>query len=47
MAPLGYVAHARPGGKSSNCNVGFYVRHEDEYEWLRSLLTIEKIRSLS
>ncbi|KAK3711662.1 hypothetical protein LTR37_009438 [Vermiconidia calcicola] len=45
-APLGYVVHARSGDKSSNANVGFYVRHEDEYEWLRSTLTISKIKEL-
>ena len=46
LAPLGYVVHARSGDKSSNANVGFYVRHEDEYQWLRSLLTIAKIKEL-
>jgi hypothetical protein len=45
-APLGHIVHARSGDKSSNCNVGFYVRYEDEYEWLRSLLTIKKIKEL-
>jgi hypothetical protein len=44
--PLGYIAHARSGDKSSNSNVGFYVRHADEYEWLRSLWTIDKIKEL-
>lgn len=46
VAPLGYVAHARSGDKSSNANVGFYVRSEDEYEWLRSTLSISKIKEL-
>ena len=27
-------------------NVGFFVRQEDEYEWLKSLLTIPKIKQL-
>lgn len=27
-------------------NVGFFVRQEDEYEWLKSLLTIDKIKQL-
>ncbi|KAK6387321.1 hypothetical protein LTS17_000588 [Exophiala oligosperma] len=46
LAPLGYVAHARSGDKSSNANVGFYVRSEDEYEWLRSTLSISMIKEL-
>jgi hypothetical protein len=25
---------------------GLYVRHDDEWDWLRSLLTIEKIKYL-
>ncbi|CAI7565722.1 unnamed protein product [Penicillium bialowiezense] len=45
-APLGYVVHARSGDKGSDANVGFFVRHADEWEWLRSVLTIGKIRSL-
>lgn len=45
-APLGYVVHARSGDKGSDCNVGFYVRHEDEYEWLRTLLTTSKIKDM-
>ncbi|KAH6663997.1 hypothetical protein F5X68DRAFT_251252 [Plectosphaerella plurivora] len=45
-APLGYVAHARSGDKGSDCNVGFFVRHDDEWDWLRSLLTEAKVREL-
>lgn len=45
-APLGYVVHARSGDKGSDCNVGFFVRHQDEWDWLRSLLTVEKVRQL-
>ncbi|ORY69037.1 uncharacterized protein BCR38DRAFT_363932 [Pseudomassariella vexata] len=45
-APLGYVVHARSGDKGSDCNVGFFVRHADEWDWLRSLLTVEKVREL-
>lgn len=43
MAPLGYIVHARSGDKGSDCNIGFFVRHEDEYAWLRSLLTVDRI----
>lgn len=46
LCPLGYIAHARSGDKSSNANCGFYVRNEDEYQWLRSTLTIEKAKEL-
>lgn len=45
-APLGYVVHARSGDKGSDCNVGFFVRNADEWDWLRSLLTVEKVREL-
>lgn len=45
-APLGYVVHARSGDKGSDCNVGFFVRHSDEWDWLRSLLTVDKVREM-
>ncbi|KAK1976264.1 hypothetical protein LZ30DRAFT_603827 [Colletotrichum cereale] len=45
-APLGYVVHARSGDKGSDSNIGFFVRNADEWDWLRSLLTIGKIREL-
>ncbi|KXS95463.1 hypothetical protein AC578_4718 [Pseudocercospora eumusae] len=44
--PLGWIVHARSGDKGSNANVGFWVRHRDEWEWLRSLLSIETIKRL-
>jgi len=44
--PLGYVVHARSGDKGSDCNVGLFVRNADEYEWLQSLLTVDRIRQL-
>ncbi|KAH7109893.1 hypothetical protein B0J11DRAFT_448699 [Dendryphion nanum] len=44
--PLGYVVHARSGDKGSDCNVGFFVRNADEYEWLQSILTVDNIRQL-
>lgn len=44
--PLGYIVHARSGDKSSDCNVGFFVRSADEWAWLRSLLTVGKVREL-
>lgn len=45
-APLGYVVHARSGDKANNSNVGFFVRHEDEYPWLKSLLSTRKLKDL-
>lgn len=44
--PLGWVVHARSGDKGSNANVGFWVRHTDEYDWLRSTLSVETIKRL-
>lgn len=44
--PLGHIVHARSGDKGSDCNVGFFVRNADEWDWLRSLLTVGKIREL-
>ncbi|EXJ70154.1 uncharacterized protein A1O5_06222 [Cladophialophora psammophila CBS 110553] len=45
-APLGFIVHARSGDKGSNANVGFWVRHDDEYNWLRTLLTVKKVKEL-
>ena len=44
--PLGWLVHARSGDKGSNANVGFWVRHNDEYDWLRNLLTTSTIKEL-
>lgn len=45
-APLGSIVHARSGDKGSDCNVGFWVRHQDEYAWLRSLLSSGFVKQL-
>ncbi len=45
-APLGYVVLGRSGDKSSNANVGFFVRRDDEWQWLRSLLSVATLRQL-
>jgi hypothetical protein len=45
-APLGYVVHGRSGDKSSDCNVGFFARDDEEWDWLRSTLSVEKIKEL-
>ncbi|KEF52755.1 uncharacterized protein A1O9_11172 [Exophiala aquamarina CBS 119918] len=47
--PLGTIVHARSGDKGSDANVGFFVRsgaHDDEYEWLRSLLSVKHLKTL-
>jgi hypothetical protein len=38
--------HARSGDKGSNANVGLWVRHKDEWDWLRSLLSVETMKKL-
>ncbi|EXJ92318.1 hypothetical protein A1O3_00868 [Capronia epimyces CBS 606.96] len=45
-APLGSVVHARSGDKGSDCNCGFWVRHADEYAWLRTLLSVDMVKLL-
>ena len=44
--PLGSLVHARSGDKGSNANVGFWVRHPDEYDWMRALLSTETMKDL-
>ncbi|KAG8627693.1 hypothetical protein KVT40_003566 [Elsinoe batatas] len=46
QGPLGWIVHARSGDKGSDCNVGFWVRRQDEWDWLRTLLSTEKIVDL-
>lgn len=47
-APLGLVVYARSGDKGANVNVGFFIprglNEPEKYDWLRSLLTTEKLR---
>jgi hypothetical protein len=45
-APLGLICLGRSGDKSSDCNVGFFVRHDDEWDWLRSTLSIRAMEDL-
>jgi hypothetical protein len=44
--PLGWIVHARSGDKGSNANVGLWVRHKDEWDWLRSLLSVDTMKQL-
>ena len=46
LVPLGYVVLGRSGDKSSDVNVGFFVRYSDEWDWLRSTFTIQFLREL-
>lgn len=45
-AALGTIVNARSGDKGSDCNCGFWVRHADEYVWLKNLLSTETIQTL-
>ncbi|KAE8823214.1 hypothetical protein HRS9139_09623 [Pyrenophora teres f. teres] len=45
-APLGYIVAGRSGDKASDCNCGFFVRHADEWDWLRSFMTVERVKAL-
>ncbi|SMR43947.1 unnamed protein product [Zymoseptoria tritici ST99CH_3D1] len=46
MAPLGDVALARSGDKGANINFGAFVHTQEEWDWLRTLLTKAKMREL-
>lgn len=46
LTPLGAIAGARSGDKGGNANVGFWVRTDIAYEWLRLYLTIEELHRL-
>ena len=45
-APLGSIVHGRSGDKGSNCNVGFFPKHDKAWPWLRSFLTTNKLIEL-
>ena len=44
--PLGTLVAARSGDKGGNANLGVFVRSDDEWAWLDSFLTIERLRIL-
>ncbi len=46
VAPLGDVAFARSGDKGANVNFGVYVHTQEEWEWLRSVMTRAKMQEL-
>ncbi|KAF2422861.1 DUF1446-domain-containing protein [Tothia fuscella] len=45
-APLGHVVLGRSGDKASDANVGFFVSNQEQWDWLRSFLTISKLKEL-
>jgi len=44
--PLGDIALARSGDKGANINCGIYVHTPEEYDWLRTFLTAEKMQEM-
>jgi len=44
--PLGAIAGARSGDKGGSANVGVWVRTDEQWRWLASALTVEKLREL-
>ncbi|EAT77337.1 hypothetical protein HBI56_181340 [Parastagonospora nodorum] len=45
-APLGFVVLGRSGDKSSDANAGFIARSQDEWDWLKSFLSLAKFKEL-
>ena len=45
-APLGRVAAARSGDKGGDANIGLWVRNDEQWDWLRSALTVDTLRVL-
>jgi hypothetical protein len=43
---FGDIALARSGDKGANINIGLFVREEREWPWLRSFLTIGRMKQL-
>jgi hypothetical protein len=44
--PMGWTVLGRSGDKASDANLGFFVRNNDEWDWLRSFMTIPKMIEL-
>ncbi len=44
--PVGTIAGARSGDKGGNANLGVWVRTAEEFDWLDSSLTAERLASL-
>ncbi|PFH62931.1 hypothetical protein XA68_10984 [Ophiocordyceps unilateralis] len=46
MRPLGDVVLARSGDKGGNVNLGLFVHTSEQYDWLRSFMTRDKLKAL-
>jgi hypothetical protein len=46
LLPLGTIVMGRSGDKGANANIGLFMRHADEYDWLRSYLTKKKFMQI-
>jgi hypothetical protein len=46
VAPLGLICGSRSGDKGGNANVGIWTRDPAAYPWLRSYLTVSRLRAL-
>jgi hypothetical protein len=46
IVSLGTIANARSGDKGGNGNVGLWVRTREQYDWLSTYLTPERMREL-
>lgn len=44
--PLGDIAFARSGDKGANVNFGLYVQTAEQWDWLRSFMTSNKMQDL-
>lgn len=44
--PLGTIAGARSGDKGGDANLGVWVRTDAQYEWLRTELTVGRLKEL-
>jgi hypothetical protein len=44
--PLGTLVQGRSGDKGANVNIGLFVQTDDEWDWLRSLMTSNQMKKL-
>ncbi|KAF2110923.1 hypothetical protein BDV96DRAFT_500348 [Lophiotrema nucula] len=44
--PMGWVVAGRSGDKAADANIGLFVRHNDEWDWLRTLLSTNRMIAL-
>ncbi|KXT01933.1 hypothetical protein AC578_2545 [Pseudocercospora eumusae] len=46
MAPIGDIVLGRSGDKGANVNIGLYVHTDEEWDWLRTLMTKEQLKKM-